>query len=66
MNETKRKRSAKFKAKVALQAIKGEQTVSELACLYAFETEREVRKVSSTGLFFTTHSVLIPVLTTKL
>jgi transposase len=32
MSKTKRKRySAEFKAKVALEAIKGEQTISELA-----------------------------------
>jgi len=35
MNKTKRKRySAEFKAKVALEAIKGEQTLSELATKY--------------------------------
>ena len=35
MSKTKRKRySAEFKAKVALEAIKGEQTVSELGSRY--------------------------------
>lgn len=35
MSKTKRKRySAEFKAKVALEAIKGEQTISELASRY--------------------------------
>jgi len=35
MSKTKRKRySAEFKAKVALEAIKGEQTISELAGRY--------------------------------
>ena len=35
MNKTKRKRySAEFKAKVALEAIKGEQTIAELASRY--------------------------------
>ena len=35
MNKTKRKRySAEFKAKVALEAIKGEQTISELGSRY--------------------------------
>lgn len=35
MNITKRKRySAEFKAKVALEAIKGEQTISELGSRY--------------------------------
>ena len=35
MSKTKRKRyAAEFKAKVALEAIKGEQTISELASRY--------------------------------
>ncbi len=35
MSKTKRKRySAEFKAKVALEAIKGEQTISELGSLF--------------------------------
>ena len=36
MNKTKRKRfAAEFKAKVALDAIKGEQTLAELAAKYS-------------------------------
>jgi transposase len=36
MSKTKRKRySAEFKAKVALEAIKGEQTLAELAAKYS-------------------------------
>ncbi len=45
MSSTRRKRySAEFKAKVALEAIRGEQTISELAARYELHPNRSCKE----------------------
>jgi transposase len=70
MSKNKRKKySAEFKAEVALEALKGESTVQELASRYGVHPNmigqwKRLDRASESGWIFTTGSVHIQVWTT--